>query len=72
MARVSDAINSVKRKEMLSCSAVVLHNKFDATFDSWKIQTVLRAGSRVLVTSFPHTFSREDHVSKRVADPTEG
>lgn len=47
VALVSDAVNSEKRKEMLSCSAVILHNKFDATFDSWKIQIVLRAGSQV-------------------------
>lgn len=44
VAYVSDAFNSVKRKEPL---AVILHNKFDAAFDSWKIRTVLREGSRV-------------------------
>lgn len=47
VACVSNAINSVKGKEMLSCSAVILCHGFDATFDSWKIQRVLR-GSRVI------------------------
>lgn len=73
VAYVSNAINSVKRKEALSCSAVILCKEFNAAFDSRKIQTVLREGTRVCRLSLlrglslPLVLPREGHVSEWVS-----